>query len=115
MGGDSEVELTTREQEVLSLLSEGCANKDIADALGCSVRTVEFHISNLLRKVGVSSRLELVARGRREAPMGALPVGDESPLIELRIFSGVAAALLGDALIVLWSASASQERWAWKR
>ena len=63
MRTDSEIELTPREQQVLGLLGEGRANKEIADALGCSVRTVEFHISNLLRKVGASSRLELIASG----------------------------------------------------
>lgn len=113
MGSDPEVELTAREQEVLGLLREGLANKDIADALGCSVRTVEFHVTNLLRKVGASSRLELVARGRREQPIVA-PANDEPPLIEVRVFSGVAAAALGDTLVVLWSMPASQERWSWK-
>src|SRR5882672_11149903 len=99
MGSDVEVGLTAREQEVHGLLREGLANKAIADALGCSVRTVEFHITNLMRKVGVSSRLELVARGRRELP----PSSDEPPMIEIRVFSGVAAAALGDTLLTLWS------------
>jgi DNA-binding CsgD family transcriptional regulator len=112
MGSDPEIELTAREQEVLGLLREGLANKEIADTLGCSVRTVEFHVTNLLRKVGASSRLELVARGRREQPLVA-PANDEPPLIEVRLFSGVAAAALGDTLVVLWSKPASQQRWSW--
>ena len=53
MSKDALVELTAREQQVLGLLAEGRANKDIAEVLGCTVRTVEFHISILLRKVGV--------------------------------------------------------------
>ncbi|HXK17488.1 MAG TPA: helix-turn-helix transcriptional regulator, partial [Polyangiaceae bacterium] len=69
MESGPEVELTAREQEVLGLLRDGRANKEIADTLGCSVRTVEFHVTNLLRKVGASSRLELVTRGRRELPI----------------------------------------------
>jgi two-component system response regulator NreC len=55
------VTLTSREAEVLSWLMRGVANKDIAERLGCSVKTVEFHVSNLLRKHRASSRLELVA------------------------------------------------------
>jgi DNA-binding NarL/FixJ family response regulator len=52
--------LTPRERDVLSGLRTGQCNKDIAKDLECSVKTVEFHISNLLRKCRVSSRLELV-------------------------------------------------------
>ncbi|HEY6081040.1 MAG TPA: helix-turn-helix transcriptional regulator [Polyangiaceae bacterium] len=114
MSREAEVGITAREQEVLGLLSDGLANKEIADELGCSVRTVEFHISNLLRKVGVSSRLELVTRGSSVVPIGAPVSISEAPLFEIRIFSGVAVALLGDTLISLWSAGASPERWAWK-
>src|SRR4051794_25855258 len=55
--GGCAVLLTPREQEVLGLLACGRANKDIAGSLSCSVRTVEFHLSNLFRKLGVSSRL----------------------------------------------------------
>jgi len=50
--------LTAREREVLGLLAEGMANKQIATALGISVRTVTVHVSNLLRKTGASSRTE---------------------------------------------------------
>jgi DNA-binding CsgD family transcriptional regulator len=51
-------ELTAREREVLGLLVEGMANKQIARALGISVRTVTVHVSNLLRKTGAASRTE---------------------------------------------------------
>lgn len=116
MSGEAETGITAREQEVLGLLREGLANKEIADALGCSVRTVEFHISNLLRKAGASSRLELVARGQpHQAPIAARGSSQEAPLIEIRVFSGAAAALLGDTVISMWSAGATAERWAWKR
>jgi DNA-binding NarL/FixJ family response regulator len=54
------LELTSREREVLARLLAGDANKDIAMRLGCSVRTVEFHVSSLLRKTGSSNRLQLV-------------------------------------------------------
>jgi DNA-binding NarL/FixJ family response regulator len=48
--------LTDREYEVLSLLAEGCCNKQIAYALGISLRTVEFHLTNVYTKLSVSSR-----------------------------------------------------------
>jgi two-component system, NarL family, nitrate/nitrite response regulator NarL len=43
---------------VLGCLAEGMANKQIARALGISVRTVTVHVSNLLRKTGAASRTE---------------------------------------------------------
>jgi two-component system nitrate/nitrite response regulator NarL len=51
-------ELTAREREVLGCLAEGMSNKQIAGALGISVRTVTVHVSNLLRKTGSASRTE---------------------------------------------------------
>lgn len=50
--------LTPREQEVLERLVAGSANKEIALSLQTTERTVEFHVSNILHKLGVSSRLE---------------------------------------------------------
>jgi two-component system nitrate/nitrite response regulator NarL len=55
-------DLTAREREVLGCLAEGMSNKQIAAALGISVRTVTVHVSNLLRKTGASSRTEAVVR-----------------------------------------------------
>jgi two-component system, NarL family, nitrate/nitrite response regulator NarL len=49
-------DLTAREREVLGCLAEGMSNKEIARALGISVRTVTVHVSNLLRKTGAASR-----------------------------------------------------------
>lgn len=54
--------LTRRETEVLAELLVGQANKGIANVCNCSLRTVEIHVSSVLRKVGCSSRAELVAR-----------------------------------------------------
>jgi DNA-binding CsgD family transcriptional regulator len=51
-------DLTAREREVLGCLAEGMSNKQIATALGISVRTVTVHVSNLLRKTGAASRTE---------------------------------------------------------
>ena len=50
--------LTRREDEVLRLIALGNCNKEIAATVGISPRTVKFHITNLLLKFGVSSRLE---------------------------------------------------------
>jgi DNA-binding NarL/FixJ family response regulator len=53
--------LTVRENEVLALLSEGLSNPDIAARLSVSPFTVKNHVSNILGKLGVSTRTEAVA------------------------------------------------------
>ena len=50
--------LTQREREVLALLAQGLTNKDIAQALFVSVRTVEAHLRNVYGKLSVRSRTE---------------------------------------------------------
>ncbi|MBP9144378.1 MAG: response regulator transcription factor [Thermoanaerobaculia bacterium] len=52
--------LTRRETEVLCLLARGNTNRQAADLLGLSVRTVENHRANLLEKLGVAGRVEIV-------------------------------------------------------
>jgi DNA-binding NarL/FixJ family response regulator len=52
--------LTRREVEVLKLLVKGNTNRQIAGLLGLSMRTVENHRANLMGKLGVASRVELV-------------------------------------------------------
>lgn len=51
--------VTDREADVLSLLSDGHSNKEIAVRLGVSPRTVEKHVENMLRKTGARSRTQL--------------------------------------------------------
>jgi two-component system response regulator NreC len=53
-------ELTPREQEVLALLAEGKTNDDIADTLTISHHTVARHRENLMSKLGLHSRSDLV-------------------------------------------------------
>ncbi|WP_240032871.1 helix-turn-helix transcriptional regulator [Micromonospora globbae] len=57
--GPDGAELTGREIEVLGCLVAGMSNKQVAKALGISVRTVTVHVSNLLRKTGAASRTEV--------------------------------------------------------
>jgi two-component system response regulator NreC len=52
--------LTTREQEVLGHLAEGATNEEIADILGISPKTVARHRENLMSKLNLHSRTELV-------------------------------------------------------
>lgn len=54
------VGFTARERAVLEHVLQEASNEHIARSLGCSVKTVEFHIANMLRKVGVRSRVGLV-------------------------------------------------------
>jgi two-component system response regulator NreC len=52
--------LTRREIDVLQLIARGYTNKQVADALSLSVRTVETHRANVMAKLGVVSRVEMV-------------------------------------------------------
>jgi DNA-binding NarL/FixJ family response regulator len=54
--------LTPRESEVLALLQQGSSNPQIARSLGVGVETVRTHARNIYRKLGVSSRRELIAQ-----------------------------------------------------
>jgi len=58
------VSLTRREQEVLRLLAAGASNQDIAHTLVISLDTVKKHVSNLLGKLGASSRTQAISQAR---------------------------------------------------
>jgi DNA-binding CsgD family transcriptional regulator len=60
-------DLTDREREVLVLIGDGLTNREIGERLYLSVRTVEWHRSNMSAKLGVTRRSELIAAGRRLA------------------------------------------------
>lgn len=55
--------LSEREREVLRLVAAGDRNRSIAGTLGISENTVKFHVSNLLRKTGTTSRAQLAVLG----------------------------------------------------
>ena len=59
------VELTPREQEVLTLLAEGLTNKAIARQLEISDHTVKFHVNAILSKLNAQSRTEAVVQATR--------------------------------------------------
>ncbi|HOR85397.1 MAG TPA: response regulator transcription factor [Bacillota bacterium] len=54
----NENELTQREYEVITLIADGMNNKDIADKLFISEKTVKNHVSNIFRKINVSDRTQ---------------------------------------------------------
>ena len=58
--------LTPREQEVLELLAEGRSNREIAAKLFIAPKTASVHVSNILAKLGASSRTEAAAIAYRE-------------------------------------------------
>jgi DNA-binding NarL/FixJ family response regulator len=53
--------LTRRERQVLTLIAQGASNRAIADTLVIAERTAEIHVSNILGKLGVSSRTQAAA------------------------------------------------------
>lgn len=58
--------LTPREREIVQLIAEGRSSKEVADALGISVKTVDTHRANLMRKLDIHSVSELVRYAIRE-------------------------------------------------
>lgn len=61
----AEMNLSSREQEVLALLLAGCTNAEIAGRLCLSVSTVKTHVSNLFLKMDVRNRIQAVEKARR--------------------------------------------------
>jgi len=60
----AQARLSEREQEVLDLIALGKTNSDIAKALYISVRTVKFHVSSILTKLGVRNRTEAALKAQ---------------------------------------------------
>jgi DNA-binding NarL/FixJ family response regulator len=54
--------LTATEMKVMSLLGKGKTNKDIAEEMGCSVKTIKNHLNSVFTKLGVNNRTEAVVK-----------------------------------------------------
>jgi DNA-binding CsgD family transcriptional regulator len=65
--------LTDREREVLALIAVGRSNREIAEALFISVKTASVHVSNILAKMEVGSRVEAAALAYRLGAAGQAP------------------------------------------
>ncbi len=66
---DREIELTPTETKVIQYVAKGMSNREIAEVLGVSQRTIESHVSNMLSKTGLHNRTEL-ARWAMETGLG---------------------------------------------
>jgi DNA-binding NarL/FixJ family response regulator len=62
---DPLAELTTREREVLELLATGLSNQEIATRLGLAEKTIKHHMTNILAKLQVRSRVEAALLAQR--------------------------------------------------
>ncbi|MEM7623097.1 MAG: LuxR C-terminal-related transcriptional regulator [Planctomycetota bacterium] len=107
--------LTAREQQVLRYLSFGMSVREIADELGRSPHTVHDHVKSLHRKLGASSRGELVARalgfsGESEPALDQVELptllgseaieSDEQPLVEVATRpAAISSSTLGRAVL----------------
>jgi len=58
--------LTKREKEILRMAIDGKHNKDIADSLGKSLRTIETHRFNIMKKLGVNNAIDMINKAIRE-------------------------------------------------
>ncbi|SCD59847.1 helix-turn-helix transcriptional regulator [Streptomyces sp. DpondAA-F4a] len=63
-------QLSPREQEVARLVVQGRANRDIAESLVLSTRTVEHHVARIMRKLNATSRTDIALVGWDEAGAG---------------------------------------------
>lgn len=61
-------QLTPRESALVNLVASGASNKAIAERLSISVKTVKTHLTNIFKKLGLSTRLELAVAVGRSAP-----------------------------------------------
>jgi len=81
----SSVRLTRREEEVLDGILRSLANKEIANELNLSERTVKFHVSSLLAKFKVRGRLELMREASRHS-LNSIPAAVGAPAPQFASF-----------------------------
>ena len=63
---DNKYNLTTREQQILKLITEGCNNVEIAKQLFVSVNTTKVHVASILQKLEVDDRLQAAVKALKE-------------------------------------------------
>ena len=76
--GDANPEaLTSREGEVLALVAAGRTSKEVGAALGIGTRTADFHVKNLLAKLGARTRAEALHRAHQRGLLAVQPTPDD--------------------------------------
>jgi DNA-binding NarL/FixJ family response regulator len=88
------VALTKREGQLVSLLSQGLRNKEIAGTLGISEGTVKVYMSRLFQKVGVKDRFELALFGLKNLTTGQIPVGKKGERLDASAMPGLRSLVL---------------------
>lgn len=66
VAGGNKYNLTTREQQILKLITEGCNNVEIAKQLFVSVNTTKVHVASILQKLEVDDRLQAAVKALKE-------------------------------------------------
>lgn len=97
----SEEKFSEREKRVIELLLQGKGNKQIAVSLGVSTRTVEFHLSNIYKKLGVASRTEAVLEISNQRPRKSTGIEQSGDLRKSTVEEAKKSAENGDRLIQL--------------
>ncbi len=103
--------LTPREWEVLALVREGLSNEQIAERLGITERTARFHVSEILSKLGVSTRQEAAAwqpEERRSWWVVLLSRRDIASWLSNAAFGAVAAIVITAAIVAVWALRSSR-------
>ncbi len=57
------VGLSQRERQIVTVITDGCSNQEVADRLGLRLQTVKNHLSRIYRKLGVPNRVQLAVFG----------------------------------------------------
>ncbi len=73
MAENKEVDLTEREVEVLIWISEGWTNQQVAEKLGIGKKTVDFHLTKIYEKLGVTSRIQAFIKATGLGLLPSLP------------------------------------------
>src|SRR6185436_10936144 len=88
------VALTNREGQLVSLISHGLKNKEIAAAMMIGDGTVKVYLSRLFQKVGVKDRFELALFGLKNLTTGQLPVDSNGECVPATAMPGLRSIVL---------------------